>query len=157
MTIQFNNPHIQFAIDAVRQASLLIRHIQAELAPQAAIKADRSPVTVADFSSQALVGRLLAQCLPVESLVGEESSAMLADPANRAIAEQTRNYVSRVMPGATTGQVLEWIDRGNTEPGNTFWSLDPLDGTLGFLRGDQYAVALGFIQGGVVQIGVLGC
>ncbi|HPC06269.1 MAG TPA: hypothetical protein PLI60_06065, partial [Anaerolineaceae bacterium] len=74
MTIQFNNPHIQFAIDAVRQASLLIRHIQAELAPRAAIKADRSPVTVADFSAQALVGRLLAQRLPGESLVGEESS-----------------------------------------------------------------------------------
>ena len=157
MTIQFNNPHIQFAIDAVRQASLLIRHIQVELAPQAAIKADRSPVTVADFSAQALVGRLLAQRLPGESLVGEESSGMLTDPANCGITEQTLRYVSKVVPGAATDQVLEWIDRGNAEPGDTFWTLDPLDGTLGFLRGDQYAVALGFIQGGVVQIGVLGC
>jgi len=157
MTIQFNDPHIHFAIDAVRQASLLIRHIQTELAPQAAEKEDRSPVTVADFSAQALVGMLLAQHLSAESLVGEESSGMLADPANRAIAEQTRHYVSEVVPGAATDQVLEWIDRGNAEPGDTFWTLDPLDGTLGFLRGDQYAVALGFIQGGVVQIGVLGC
>ncbi len=157
MTIQFNDPHIQFAIDAVSQASLLIRQIQAELAPQAAEKADRSPVTVADFSSQALVGMLLAQQLPGESLVGEESSGMLADPANRSIAEQTRHYISQVVPGATTEQVLTWIDRGNAEPGNSFWTLDPLDGTLGFLRGDQYAVALGFIQDGEVQIGVLGC
>ena len=157
MTIQFNDPRIQLAIDAVRRASLLIRHIQAELAPQAAEKADRSPVTVADFSAQALVGMLLAKHLPGESLVGEESSAMLADPANLEIAEQTRHYVSQVVPGATTDQVLEWIDRGNAEPGNTFWTLDPLDGTLGFLRGDQYAVALGFIQDGVVQIGLLGC
>jgi len=157
MTIQFNDPHIQFAIDAVRQASLLIRHIQAELAPQAAEKEDRSPVTVADFSAQALVGMLLAQHLPGESLVGEESSGMLADPANRVVAEQTQHYVSQVVPGATTGQVLEWIDRGNAEPGDSFWTLDPLDGTLGFLRGDQYAVALGFIQDGAVQIGVLGC
>lgn len=157
MTIQFTDPHIQFAIDAVRQASLLIRHIQAELAPQAAEKADRSPVTVADFSAQALVGMLLAKHLPDESLVGEESSGMLADPANRGIAELTRHYISQVVPGVTMDQVLTWIDRGNAEPGDTFWTLDPLDGTLGFLRGDQYAVALGFIQDGEVQIGVLGC
>ena len=157
MTIQFNDPRIQFAIDAVRQASLLIKHIQAELAPQAAEKADRSPVTVADFSAQALVGMLLAQHLPDENLVGEESSGMLADPANREIAEQTRHYISQVVPGVTTEQVLEWIDRGASEPGNAFWTLDPLDGTLGFLRGDQYAVALAYIQDGVVQVGALGC
>ena len=157
MTIQFTDPHIQFAIDAVRQASLLIKHIQAELAPQAAEKADRSPVTVADFSAQALVGMLLAQHLPDENLVGEESSGMLADPANRSIAEQTRYYISQVVHGVTTSQVLEWIDRGIAEPGNAFWTLDPLDGTLGFLRGDQYAVALAYIQDGVVQVGALGC
>jgi 3'(2'), 5'-bisphosphate nucleotidase len=157
MTIQFNDPRIQLAIDAVRQASLLIKHIQAELVPQAVEKNDRSPVTVADFSAQALVGMLLERHLPGESLVGEETSAMLSDPANREIAEQTRHYISQIVPGVTTEQVLEWIDRGTAEPCNAFWTLDPLDGTLGFLRGDQYAVALGFIQDGEVQIGVLGC
>jgi 3'(2'), 5'-bisphosphate nucleotidase len=35
--------------------------------------------------------------------------------------------------------------------------LDPIDGTKGFLRGDQYAVALALIVDGVVQVGVLGC
>jgi HAL2 family 3'(2'),5'-bisphosphate nucleotidase len=157
MTIQFNDPHIQFAIDAVRQASLLIKHIQAELASQAAVKNDRSPVTVADFSAQALVGMLLERHLPGESLIGEESSGMLADPANRGIAEQTRHYISQVVPGARMDQVLTWIDRGAAEPGSSFWTLDPLDGTLGFLRGDQYAVALAYVQDGVVQVGALGC
>jgi 3'(2'), 5'-bisphosphate nucleotidase len=35
--------------------------------------------------------------------------------------------------------------------------LDPIDGTKGFLRGDQYAVALALIKDAEVQIGVLGC
>jgi len=38
-----------------------------------------------------------------------------------------------------------------------FWTLDPIDGTKGFLRGDQYAVALALVDNGRVQIGVLGC
>ena len=37
------------------------------------------------------------------------------------------------------------------------WLVDPIDGTKGFLRGDQYAVALALIEAGQVQIGVLGC
>ena len=35
--------------------------------------------------------------------------------------------------------------------------LDPVDGTLGFVRGDQYAVALALIEEGNLVLGVLGC
>jgi len=35
--------------------------------------------------------------------------------------------------------------------------IDPIAGTKGFLRGDQYAVALALVQGGQVVVGVLGC
>ena len=38
-----------------------------------------------------------------------------------------------------------------------FWALDPVDGTRGFLRGGQYAVALGLIVDGKVEVGVLAC
>ena len=37
------------------------------------------------------------------------------------------------------------------------WTLDPIDGTKGFLRGEQYAVCLAFIVDSVVQVGVMGC
>lgn len=37
------------------------------------------------------------------------------------------------------------------------WVLDPIDGTKGFLRGEQYAVCLALVVDGVVQLGVLGC
>ena len=35
--------------------------------------------------------------------------------------------------------------------------LDPIDGTKGYLLGDQYAVALALVEDGKVQIGALGC
>lgn len=38
-----------------------------------------------------------------------------------------------------------------------FWTLDPIDGTKGFLRGGQYAVCLALIVDSVVQLGVMGC
>lgn len=41
--------------------------------------------------------------------------------------------------------------------GTGIWALDPIDGTKGFLRGDQYAVCLALIVDGVVEVGALGC
>lgn len=37
------------------------------------------------------------------------------------------------------------------------WALDPIDGTKGFLRGEQFAVCLALIVDGQVQVGVMGC
>ena len=37
------------------------------------------------------------------------------------------------------------------------WTLDPIDGTKGFLRGEQYAICLALIIDGIVQLGVVGC
>jgi 3'(2'), 5'-bisphosphate nucleotidase len=53
--------------------------------------------------------------------------------------------------------VCDWIDYGGEDVAARYWTLDPIDGTKGFLRGDQYAVALALVVDGQVQIGVLGC
>jgi len=57
-------------------------------------------------------------------------------------------------------QALGWIDLGGVTPDGSlerYWTLDPIDGTKGFLRGEQYAIALGLIEKGRVVLGVLGC
>ena len=55
--------------------------------------------------------------------------------------------------------MLKIIDAGNHKGGSSgrFWALDPIDGTKGFLRGEQFAVCLALIQDGQVKVGVLGC
>ena len=55
--------------------------------------------------------------------------------------------------------VLKAINKGSLigGPKGRYWVLDPVDGTLGFVRCDQYAVALSLIEDGEVVLGVLGC
>ncbi|HNT89745.1 MAG TPA: inositol monophosphatase family protein [Candidatus Hydrogenedentes bacterium] len=49
------------------------------------------------------------------------------------------------------------MERGAGAAEGRFWVLDPVDGTKGYLRGGQYAIAFALIEDGVVQLGVLGC
>lgn len=155
--LDLNNLEVRFALHAVRQASQLVRTIQAEMVTPALTKTDRSPVTVADFAAQALVARLLAQAYPGAALVGEESAAALKNPSAAETLARVTEYVARFIPGTQQNDVLDWIDRGGGAVAGTFWTLDPIDGTKGFLRGDQYAIALALVEEGQVQVGVLGC
>lgn len=158
--INLTKPETSFAIQAIHLASKLVKQVEAEMVSPAITKDDRSPVTVADFASQALVGYLLANTFPNDPLVGEEDSTALRTPEQRATLEQVTGFVTQYVSedfSADTGRVCEWIDHGNGEPAERFWTLDPIDGTKGFLRGDQYAVALALIVDGQVQVGVLGC
>ena len=155
--IDLNIPEIKFVIDTVTQAALLVKQVQSEMVTPALTKDDRSPVTVADYASQALVAQRLSEIFPDDPLVGEEDSAKLRTPEERLSLDQVTSFVVRFVTRATPEAVCDWIDRGNAEPARRFWTLDPIDGTKGFLRGNQYAVALALIVDGQVQIGVLGC
>ena len=158
-----NLPEIQFALHAVRHASLLVRQIQAEMVSPALTKGDRAPVTVADFASQAVVGHLLAGSFPEDVLVAEEDSTVLRQAASAQTLEQVTQFVARFAQTAfpalqvSTQAVCDWIDHARVDSAERFWTLDPIDGTKGFLRGDQYVVALALVVKGQVQIGVLGC
>jgi len=153
----FGDPEVEFAVRAVREASRLVRQVQAELVLPSLVKDDRSPVTVADFAAQALVARLLEVAFPGAPLVAEESSVALRAATASDQLEQVTQFISRQIPGASPERVCRWIDLGAAGPSTRFWTLDPVDGTKGFLRGNQYAVALALIERGQVAVGVLGC
>lgn len=155
--LNLDRQETKFAIDIVRQASQLVKQVQAEMVSPALTKDDLSPVTVADFASQALVGWALKETFPDQPLVGEEDASELRQTSGKLTLEQITQFVSQFIPQATQENVCSWIDHGAGDPSNQFWTLDPIDGTKGFLRGDQYAVALALLVNGQVQIGVLGC
>ncbi len=144
-------------ITAVKKASRVIRQIQQDLTITALNKEDKSPVTVADFAAQAIISRHLSQALPHFKLVGEEDSASLHTSDNTDFLPLIHQYTQVVFPTATTSEVGEWIDLGKSSPEGDFWTLDPVDGTKGFLRQDQFAIALAYISSGIVQIGILAC
>jgi 3'(2'), 5'-bisphosphate nucleotidase len=157
MNLDPEMPELQFALQAVRHAAEVTRAVQADLEANTITKSDRSPVTVADFAAQAVVARQLEDRFPDVALVGEEDSGVLREESGRPVLDAVTKLVQSVEPGATPEQVCAWIDRGNVDPPERFWTLDPIDGTKGFLRGDQYAIALALIESGQVQLGVLAC
>jgi HAL2 family 3'(2'),5'-bisphosphate nucleotidase len=148
------------AIAAVRAAAELCDGAQGRLlAGDTLTKGDDSPVTVADFAAQAVVCAELGERLGRFDLVGEEDAADLRADDRTALRDGVVELVSRRMGSAVSAAtVLEWIGRGGGD-GSTerAWTLDPIDGTKGFLRGDQYAIALALIERSEVVLGVLGC
>jgi 3'(2'), 5'-bisphosphate nucleotidase len=144
---------------AVVAASIVCRSVQDALDEVRAItKDDKSPVTVADYASQAVVGYALRERLGDVVLVAEEASNFLRDEDHGLLLEAVVAATREVWADATAESVLAAIDIGAGDTSHRrFWTLDPIDGTKGFLRNQQYAVALGFIEEGVPTIGVMGC
>lgn len=146
------------AIAAVRQASQLCRAVRAELDPGVLEKKDLSPVTVADFGSQAVVCRALAEAFPEDSIVAEEDAAELRHEGHEAVLDTVARHVRALCPEADPESVCRWIDHGGSQAdASRFWTLDPIDGTKGFLRNEQYAVALALIVNGQVELAALAC
>ncbi len=147
-------------LEAVRAAARVCRSVQQRLVTAETLeKKDKSPVTVADFASQAIVCQRLEAAFGGDPLVGEEGSAELREGGQVELRDAVVREVAGEVEGAPGAEsVLDWIDRGAAE-GSTarYWTLDPIDGTKGFLRGEQYAVALGLLEDGEVKVGILGC
>lgn len=142
----------------VRQAALLCQKVQKNLLTVGSMeKSDHSPVTVADFASQAVISAKLFKQFGTDGMVAEENSKLLRE--NEVLSQEVVDLTSEVIPGITHTEIWDLLDdghfRANTE--NRFWTIDPIDGTKGFLRGDQYAIALALIEDGEVVLGILGC
>jgi len=133
---------------------------------------------VGDFSAQAVVNTIVGRAFPDDPIVGEEDAKDLRGDSPEAIALRSRivdlatnNLAGELGLGEmeewglgpkhthTPDQLLDAIDRGTYSggPAGRMWSLDPIDGTKGFLRGEQYAVCLALIVDAKVQLGVIGC
>jgi 3'(2'), 5'-bisphosphate nucleotidase len=139
-------------------------------------KKDSSPVTVGDFATQALISSILYRAFPDDPIVGEEDASDLRAESGKAMRNRIVELANEALtselelgdnrswgigPGEHKSdvQLLDAIDRGNFEGGRIgrMWTIDPIDGTKGFLRGEQYAVCLSLIVDSIVQVGVIGC
>jgi len=155
--INLKSPEAQFALELIQSGAGLAGRVRIETSVKSIIKPDHSPVTLADMGIQAIAGALLEQHLPEAVLVAEEDTDLLKTPEGVEDLEKITAYVHSFFPHAESGKVRQWIERGQGKPAGSFWTLDPIDGTKGFLRGGQYATALAFIQDGKVGLAAIGC
>lgn len=143
---------------AVTLAARVCRSVQSQITRDVLEKKDKSPVTVADYASQAVVCRALAEAFPNDPVVGEEDAAALRELDQQPFRERVRAELSRVGIDAADEAICGWIDRGGAQAaGSRYWTLDPIDGTKGFLRSEQYAVSLALLVEGQITVAVLGC
>lgn len=149
---------LEIALSAVTEAAALCQAVRRELVDTPAIrKADESPVTVADFGSQALICRRICEAYPNDEIVAEEDAADLSKPEYRSVLDAVCEHVRRFGYDASEKDVRGWIDCGNGKVSGRYWTVDPIDGTKGFLRNDQYAVALALVEDGQVVTAALAC
>lgn len=135
-------------------------------------KDDTSPVTVADFAVQCLVTEYLLRSTGDGAslrLVAEEDAKVFEENPDKAEITEVASLLNKSfpfhefcdLPGRTFSEedVLALLRRGS-DPGGckgSFWVLDPIDGTMGFIRGAQYAIGLGLIQDGKPILGAMAC
>jgi 3'(2'), 5'-bisphosphate nucleotidase len=142
----------------VAEVCSLTSRVQGEIVAkgEAVTKDDRSPVTIADLATQVVVSRRLSESFPADALLAEEdSSALDGTPgvAGSVLAQARLHF-----PEIEHDEMVHDLDRGDHAGGDRrYWVLDPIDGTKGFLRGEQYAVALALVENGRVVVGALGC
>lgn len=154
-----SNAQLETALKAVAAACLSARQVQARLgALQEVTKDDRSPVTAADFACQAVVAMVLRRLEPGLLMVGEERSQVLREAGSEVLRRTVLEAVAAAVQDADLDGVLGAIDAGSHDASaERYWTLDPIDGTKGFLRRGQYAISLALIERGEVVLGVLGC
>lgn len=126
-------PKLKLGIEAVQLACQVISEIPLSVK----VKSDASPVTLADFSSQAIITTLLN-----DNVIAEESLP----------SEEMRLEINKLSPIPIHWEAFE---RHNTNS-DKGWFLDPIDGTKGYVRNDQYAVCLAYFDQHV-QFSIIGC
>lgn len=155
LTSSTHSKEIGVADLALAMASSLCRNVHDR---KAILKGDRTPVTIADYGSQAVICRILQEHFPGDPVMAEEDSSLLQTSLSPELQQELVKQINLIHPCTTLESAMEWIDRGNTKTySDRFWTLDPVDGTKGFLRGDHYAIALALIEDGEVVVSGVSC
>lgn len=112
-------------------------------------KADGTPASAADLAIQSMVSDALSRLRPADALVGEEEEEGVCDAARRAgplwdevralaAAGAATLHAEMAGGGAASG-------RGILHRPPACWTLDPIDGTKGYIAGAAYAVGIALL------------
>jgi 3'(2'), 5'-bisphosphate nucleotidase len=155
-TVDLLDPAEQVLMQTVDAAARLAQSIQRHT-PAQREKRDRTPLTVADLSVQAVVALALERVFPGVPLVAEEDASAFDGVEGHLLAERTLQLTNTLVPGLTHGDLVRLIDSGRGSTTSRFWTLDPIDGTEGFLRGGHYVVSLALVDRHRPALAMLAC
>lgn len=113
-------------------------------------KLDESPVTTADIASQILIVSNIKKHFPGDLIIAEEGDIFM-DTQTEHIIQKCFNEL-HLEYTFDSREVLNY-------KGSNFdrqWTIDPIDGTQGFLEGLVYAVGISFFEESDLKLSVIG-
>jgi HAL2 family 3'(2'),5'-bisphosphate nucleotidase len=146
--------------DAARKAAFLCLSVRRGMVdqPGSMEKAGREPVTIADYGSQAVVLQTIGEHFPADGSIAEEKAGELNVLASDSQRARVIAYVGEALGREVSlDDIHHWLDWGREHSARRVWTVDPVDGTKGFLRGDQFAVAIALLIDGVPMLAALAC
>jgi HAL2 family 3'(2'),5'-bisphosphate nucleotidase len=133
------NKELKIAINIVRNSSLITEWFRKK-GFESFSKSDESPVTLADFAVQIYAISQLKDYYPDDEIIAEEENI---DFINNK-AEDLINQCFNELDLQKIKNLKENIRfRGKTSERQ--WTVDPIDGTIGYQKGLSYAVGIGFM------------
>lgn len=145
------------ALEAVEKASIVVKPLNRNVALSKSV--DLSPVTLADYVSQLIINyhlKSLELSFAIYSeedfndymLLSKDSQTQIIDLFNSAMGLSIRHK-----------DVEDLLNFKKAKPDSTQdfkWTIDPIDGTKGYIRNQQYCVCVSLIYKDEVVLGVIG-
>ncbi len=113
-------------------------------------KQDDSPVTLADLASQIYIISQIRKKFPEDHIVAEEENIDLIDNENRDMILHCFDELSMKI----TNNLIELLKYKGSSSKRT-WTIDPIDGTLGYEKKLWYAIGLGLMISNEPQVSAI--
>ncbi|WP_213318085.1 inositol monophosphatase family protein [Chlamydiifrater volucris] len=116
-------------------------------------KSDGSFVTPADYGVQFLIQRKLSGEISGIPFVCEETVHELCEKQLQSVYD----FVSLYVPDVSSSLITDVLFGGQHAATDTFWLIDPIDGTSGFIKNQSFSVVVSLIIDGEPCISVIAC
>ncbi|UCD01285.1 MAG: hypothetical protein JSV23_10455 [Promethearchaeota archaeon] len=137
---------LKTAIELVQKASEITEWFRKK-GFESFVKSDQSPVTLADFASQIYILSELEDFFPNDQIIAEEENINYIDLKAENLIKEC--FVELKLEKLK--KVRENI-RYRGRPSERQWTVDPIDGTIGYQKGLSYAVGIGFMLNSIPKI-----
>ncbi|MBY8990088.1 MAG: hypothetical protein KGD58_04975 [Candidatus Lokiarchaeota archaeon] len=137
------NKELTLAVNLVKKATEITEWFRSK-GFKSFLKADQSPVTLADFASQIFIVSELQNHFSDDQIIAEEENLTYFGKKAENSVKQCFNELN--IEGINN--VKDYIEyRGKSSKRQ--WTVDPIDGTIGFQKGLFYAVGVGLMVNSV--------
>ena len=140
------NKELRIAVELARKATEITEWFR-ERGFKSFLKGDRSPVTLADLASQIYIISELKYHFSEDMIIAEEENTEFID-------NEAENQIYKCFNELNIddlSNIREKLDyRGKSSQRQ--WTIDPIDGTIGFQKGLYYAVGIGFMINSIPKI-----